>query len=189
MVGNRPGYGASTYIHKDVQLCSCVRLIELRGSEGHPNPRMLKHACFPHWQESTAPQTASAQVTCIRRLVTCTAAGLCLLNTPRSCTSRPQRWLTSELASKVTVPNKSFPITTLWLLSLQWNLHQVYRVRWQGSFGFLYSVNPSCFFPEMAIMSVEVILLPFPSFKWLMKARRIWLNRKHQQTAVDDRKK
>lgn len=53
---------------------------------------------------------------------------------------------------------------------------------------FLYFVNPSCFFPEMAIMSVEVILLSSPSFKWLMKARRIWLNRKHQQTAVDDRK-
>lgn len=48
-----------------------------------------------------------------------------------------------------------------------------------------------CFvFLKWPFMSVEVILLPSPSLKCpIMKARRIWLNRKHQQTAVDDRKK
>lgn len=65
---------------------------------------------------------------------------------------------------------------------------------WEVWFGFLwYSFDHSrwfCLFvfSKTAIISVEVILLPSPSFKGLMKARRIWLNRKHQQTAVDDRK-
>lgn len=52
MAGNRPRYGASTYLHKDVQLCSHVRLTEFRGSERYPNPRMLKPACFPRWQKA-----------------------------------------------------------------------------------------------------------------------------------------
>lgn len=44
--------GASTYTRKDVQLCCHVRLIELGGSERHPNPWMLKHACLPCWQQA-----------------------------------------------------------------------------------------------------------------------------------------
>ena len=107
MAGNKPWYRASTYSHEDVQLCSHVRLIELRGSERHPNPQRLKHAGFPHWQKA---QLRRWRV--LRGWCSCTAAGLWLLSSP-PCTSLPQQGLTSEQGSKVTVPNESSPVTTL----------------------------------------------------------------------------